>query len=168
MPTTASSSLQAAGEQQEQQRRQSCIQPCLPRLLDTNAASRLIMGRRILVLMGRCVETEKPWVLDLFPRDRYAILTACPEAEHINMIGFKLAGIMARLPIEELVVVTTDGSMHCIQLHYVAEEVERILGRKIRRRHYVVESKGLVEIPPDAVKTSRYLSKVAKLLRRYG
>ena len=142
------------------------MQQCLPRLLDTNAASRMIRGKRSLVVLGRCIEAEKPWVLDLFPRDRYAIVTACPEAEHINMLGFKLAGMLARLPIEELVVVTTDGSMHCIQLHYMAEEIERILGRKIRRKHYVVESKGLVEIPPEAVKTSRYLSKVAKLLRK--
>ena len=142
------------------------MQQCLPRLLDTNAASRLIRGKRSLVVLGRCVEAEKPWVLDLFPRDRYAIVTACPEAEHINMLGFKLAGILARLPIEELVIVTTDGSMHCIQLHYMAEEIERIIGRKVRRKHYVVESKGLVEIPPEAVKASRYLSKVAKLLRK--
>ncbi len=140
----------------------------LPRLLDANTAARALRGKRTLVILGRCIETEKPWALEGLRRllgGDYAVLTACPEAEHINMIGFKLAGILARLPgIEEVVVLTTDGSMHCIQLHYVVEELEKIMPGRFRRRHLVATREGLVEVSPEAVKVSRFLSRVEKML----
>jgi len=126
----------------------------------------------VLVVLGRCLETEKPWALEELKKligGDYAVLTACPEAEHINMIGFKLAGMLARLPsIEEVVVLTTDGSMHCVQLHYVVEELERIMPGRFRRRHMVATREGLVEVSAEAVKTSRFLARVEKILRGGG
>jgi len=139
----------------------------LPRLLDLNAASRLLRGRRVLVLLGRCLELEKPWALRLLEQ-RYpgaAVVTVCLEAEHVNQVGFKLAGVLARVEsIEEVVVATTDGSMHCVQLHYMAEELEKIMPGRFRRTHLVAARGRLVEVPPEAVRLSRHLARVAKLL----
>lgn len=139
----------------------------LPRLLDLNAASRLLRGRRVLVVLGRCLELEKPWALreleERFPDAGF--VSVCLEAEHVNQVGFKLAGVLARVSnIEEVVAATTDGSMHCVQLHYMVEELEKIMPGRFRRRHFVATRGELVEVPPEAVKTSRHLAKVAKLL----
>ena len=79
------------------------------------------------------------------------------------MLGFKLSGMLARSRIDRLVVVTVDGSMHCIQLHYLAEEVEK-MGLIRHREHYVIEGRRLILIDPEAVRVSRFLSKVTKLL----
>jgi len=139
----------------------------LPRLLDLNAASRLLRGRRALVVLGRCLELEKPWALralgERLPGAGY--VSVCLEAEHVNQVGFKLAGILARVgSIEEVAAATTDGSMHCVQLHYMVEELEKIMPGRFRRRHFVATRGELVEVPPEAVRASRHLARVAKLL----
>ena len=130
-----------------------------PRLIDVNASSKLIRTRKRLLIVGRCLITEHPEVIERF-KD-YAIVTACPEAEHVNMLGFKLFGIVIRNQLDEIAVLTTDGSMHCIQLHYMVEEIARRID--FRRRHFVYENAEVIEIPPEVVKISRYMSKVAKL-----
>ncbi len=136
----------------------------LPRAIDINAASRVLRSRRKLLIVGRCLEAEKPWVLEKFPDEEYAKITVCLEAEHVNHVGFKVAGILARVPFEEVAVVTTDGSMHCVQLHFMLEEIYKIMKPSAKRRHFVVHGDELVEVPPEAVRTARYLSKVASLL----
>ena len=144
----------------------------LPRLLDLNAASRLIRGRRVLVVAGRCLELEKPWALEKSVElaggpGEAAVETVCLEAEHVNMVGFKLAGILARVgSIEEVWAVTTDGSMHCVQLHYMLEELEKTMPGCFKRRHLVATRGELVEVPPEAVKLSRRLAELAKHLAR--
>ena len=139
-----------------------------PRLMDNNVASRLLRGKRKLLIIGRCLEVEKPWAIEAFSDEEYAKLTVCLEETHVNMAGFKLAGILARVPFEEVAVLTTDGSMHCIQLHFMVEEIFKIMKLGIRRRHFVVVGSEIVEVPAEAVKTARYLSKVAKLIERRG
>ncbi len=138
----------------------------IPRLIDVNAKSRLFRGKDKLLIIGRCVEVEHPWVLDEFPSNEYGILSVCLEAEHVNMAGFKLAGILARGNYKEVAVVTVDGSLHCTQLHWMVEEVFKIINREgINRRHYVIYRGKLREVSIDAVRTSRYLYKVDRMIR---
>ncbi len=140
----------------------------VPRLIDINAKSRLFRGKDKLLIIGRCIEIEHRDVLNGFRDKGYGMLSVCLEAEHVNMVGFKLAGILARGSYSEVAVLTVDGSLHCTQLHWMVEEVFKImgLGDKVSRRHYVVYKGRLYEIPLEAVKTSRYLYKVAKLIQR--
>ncbi len=137
----------------------------LPRLIDVNAKSRLFRGSGKLLILGRCVETEHPDILGEFLGRGYAALTVCLEAEHINMVGFKLAGILARGDYEEVAVLTVDGSPHCTQLHWMVEETFKVTRYGGTRRHYVINRGRLVEVSPEAVKTSRYLARVEALLR---
>ena len=138
----------------------------LPRAIDINAASRYLRSRPKLLIIGRCLEAEKPWALERFPDDEYAKITVCLEAEHVNHVGFKIAGILARVPFEEVAVLTTDGSMHCVQLHFMLEEIYKLMRPRARRRHFVVRGDEVVEVPAEAVRTARYLSKVASLLEK--
>jgi hypothetical protein len=137
----------------------------LPRLLDINAKSVVFRDSKKLAVISRCLELEKPWVLEKLKEEGYVAITACPEAEHINMIGFKLAGIIARCNFEEVAIVTVDGSMHCTQLHWALEEIYKLMKPNTRRKHLVVHENSLVEISEKAVKCSRFLSKVEKLLK---
>ncbi len=141
----------------------------LPRAIDLNAASRLLRGKPRLLIVGRCLEIEKPWAIRELVGDRpeeYAVISVCLEEHHVNHVGFKIAGIIARTRPKETIVLTTDGSMHCIQLHYMLEEIEKIMGPVTERKHYVATREGIEEIPPEAVKASRYLSKVKQLLHQ--
>lgn len=138
----------------------------LPKLIDTNAKSKLLREYDSLLIMSRCIELEHPEAVEEF-KSGYAILTVCPEEEHINHVGFKLAGVLTRGNYREVAVLSVDGSMHCIQLHFMVEELFKImkLDDSVKRRHLVLSRSGIIEIEKDSVKTARYLSKVNKLLR---
>ncbi len=138
----------------------------LPKLIDINAKSKVIRGSRRLLIVSRCLELEHPEVIERFRGD-YSIVTVCPEEEHINHVGFKLAGMIARSDFDEVSVLSVDGSLHCIQLHFMVEEIFKFmdLDSKVRRKHYVVEKGRVMEVDSKAVKTARYLSKVQKLLQ---
>ncbi len=136
------------------------------RLIDINAKSRVFRGYRKLLVIGRCIEAEHPEILrELIERENYYPLSVCLEAEHVNMAGFKLAGILARGDYEEVAVLTVDGSLHCTQLHWMVEEVFKIMKlASVKRRHFVVYKGKLYEVPLEAVKTSRFLYKVSRML----
>jgi hypothetical protein len=128
--------------------------------MDTSVRSGYLRGFRKILLYGSCLNED---LLRGF--DDYAKLSCCLEEEHANMIGFKLAGILARGDYDEIAVLTVDGSLHCVQLHHLVEEVCRIVRNPPKRRHMVVVDGEMREIPEDAVKISRYLSKVSKLYK---
>lgn len=135
----------------------------VPKLIDTNAKSVLIRDKSKLLIIGRCVEIEHPKALKDF-KD-YAILSVCLEEEHMNNTGLKLAAILARGNYSEVSVLTVDGSPHCVQLHFMVEEVFKIMKlSNCRRRHFVIEKGKVIEVSLEAVRVARYLSKVQKLL----
>lgn len=136
-----------------------------PRLIDVNAKSKLFRHKDKLLIIGRCLEIEHPSIIDEFIKKGYGVLSVCLEAEHVNMVGFKLAGIIARGDYKEVSVLTVDGSMHCTQLHWMLEEVFKILGRNnIIRRHFVVYKGKVYEIKTKTIKLSRYLYKINKII----
>ncbi len=126
-------------------------------LMSTNAKGKNIRGKKLL-LYGYCLD-ENPQYLEEF--EDYAKLSFCPEKEHINMAFYKLMAMMS--VAQELVVITVDGSPHCVQLHYIADEVLRYSEKKFPLRHFVVNNGKIVEISPEDVKLSRYLSKIKRL-----
>ncbi len=86
------------------------------------------------------------------------------EESIFNVVALKIASILARIELDELGILTVDGSPHCLQLHHVAEEALKITRSNCRLRHFVVVKGKIKEIPSIAVKISRYLSKVSLLL----
>ncbi|ADD09112.1 hypothetical protein [Candidatus Aciduliprofundum boonei] len=126
-------------------------------LMSTNAKGKNIKGKKLL-LYGSCLD-ENPQYLGGF--EDYTKLSFCPEKEHINMAFYKLIAMMS--VAEELVVITTDGSPHCVQMHYIAEDVLKYSERKFPLRHFVVQNGKMVEVSAEDVKLSRYLSKIKKL-----
>ncbi len=138
--------------------------PGYMRLLSTNAASKEIRSNPRLLIYGECVRMEHPEVLKDFSKGR-TCLAACPESEHINMIALKVASIVSRLELEELLVLTVDGSPHCIQLHHAVEEALKISHFPVKVRHLVIYKGKVSEISREAVKTARYLFKIENLLK---
>jgi len=130
-----------------------------------NSAGRELREKRKLLIYGTCLRDEHPDILDRFKEGRVA-LAVCLEEEHFNMVGLKLASIVCRVKLEELVILTVDGSPHCVQLHHLAEEVAKVAKGCPRPKHLVVEGGRVIEVGEEAVKTARYLSKVERLLLR--
>jgi len=139
----------------------------VPKLIDCNARSKAIRASGKLLIIGRCVEIEHNDALREFLKKGYTVLSVCLEEEHINMVGFKLAGILRRCRdfLKEVAVLTIDGSPHCVQLHFMVEEAFKITGMEgiIQRKHYVIVKGNVIEVPKEIVKIARYLSKISKL-----
>ncbi len=133
--------------------------------LSYNVAGEELRKKRKLLLYGTCIFNEYPDILKKWSKGRVP-LSVCLEREHMNMVALKLASLLARIPLEELVILTVDGSPHCVQLHMTVEEVLKIVKNiTLKVKHLVIENGKVIEIDPKCVKIARYLSKIMKLLR---
>lgn len=133
--------------------------------MNYNVAGRRIREAKRVLLYGSCLFFEHLDVVEEYSRGRVP-LAVCLEKTHVNMVITKLAGVLARVPLEELVVLTVDGSLHCVQLHMAVEEALKISSKQLKVRHLVLERGEVIEVGGKSVKTARYLSKVEKLLSR--
>ena len=135
------------------------------RLLSMNSASKEIRANPRLLIYGECVRIEHPEILREFSKGRVA-LAACPESEHINVISLKVASILCRVDLEDLLVLSVDGSPHCVQLHHAVEEALKTSRSPVRVRHLVIYKGRVSEISKEAVKAARYLYKIENLIRK--
>lgn len=135
-------------------------------LMRINVGDKRLRNKKRLVLVGSCMDRFPEIVKDVSAREEDAfILHICLEESHVNQAGFKIGSIVKYSAIEKITVLTVDGSPHCVQLHFVAEDVKRHFAPEVQITHYVVERGKLHQVSPRAVKTSRHLSKVEKLLK---
>ncbi len=132
------------------------------RLLSTNSASRLLRENPRLLIYGNCVRIEHP---DLFKEEcaGRVCLSTCPESEHINVIALKIASILSRVELKELVVLSIDGSPHCVQLHHAVEEAIRVSRAPEVVKHVVIHRGRRSEVSSETIKLARYLYKIEKL-----
>ncbi len=136
-------------------------------LWSTWVKSPLIRQRKRLCIVSACLPNINP---DLFAKleNECVVLLACPERENPTHYG-KIASIIRSNEdwIEEVWVVTVDGSPHCYTLHASVNEAEYILGKRIVRKHFVVvDGKELREVDPVAVRVARYLHIVQQLIEQ--
>jgi len=110
------------------------------------------------------LEAEHPEIMERL--GDYYPLKVCMEENIFNVVALKIASILARVELEEVKILTVDGSPHCLQLHHAAEEAFKVTRSKCKLRHFVVAKGKIVEVSRDTVKISRYLSKVSLLASR--
>ncbi|MEM2851267.1 MAG: 4Fe-4S ferredoxin [Candidatus Bathyarchaeia archaeon] len=130
-------------------------------LLTINVRNRQL-SEAALLIHGTCVEKDAPKTFNTLAKGRIP-LHVCLEKAHMNVVGFKLATILQTSKPKEIVVLTLDGSPHCIQLHFTAEQVKRVSKSNANIKHYVLEKGKLIEISRDAVEIARHLSKVQEI-----
>lgn len=103
-------------------------------LLCTNVGSKIFkqVSDSKILLYGTCVQQEYPEIFSEFSKNKIC-LAVCLEQFHANNAVEKLASILRYNSdkIKELTVLTIDGSPHCIQLHFAAEDAKRITGSNV-------------------------------------
>lgn len=134
-------------------------------LMNHNVAGKMIRKLRRVLIYGTCIRYEHSKIYESISQNRVS-LAVCLEREHFNMVALKVASMLARVKLEELIVLTIDGSPHCVQLHMAIEEALKITKSNILIKHLVIENGEVIEIPPYCVKLARYLSKIKKLQER--
>ena len=135
-------------------------------LMQINVGDSRLRSKGKLLLIGSCMDRFPEIVNDFAQRDGgYMTLSACMEEIHVNQAGFKIASIVRYANISNVIVLTVDGSPHCVQLHYVLEDIRRHFTPELTVKHYVVEKGKVYEISPEAVKNSRHLSKIQMMIK---
>jgi len=134
-------------------------------LMSINVGDARLRSKGRLLLIGSCMDRFPEVVNDFSEKDGgYIVLNACLEEIHVNQAGFKIASIVRYAGISEIAVLTIDGSPHCVQLHYVIEDIRRHFTPELRTSHFVLEKGEVHEISREAVKRSRHLSKIQSMM----
>ena len=135
-------------------------------LLSISVTSKTLQNASLLVY-SKCIEKEYPEILKKFTKNRIP-LPICMEEHHIDSIGFKLISIITLSNPYEIVILTMDGSPHCIQLHFLGEHINKILKDKGTINHYNIEYGKIIKIPQKTIKIARHLSQCLMLSNRSG
>ncbi|NVM01765.1 MAG: 4Fe-4S ferredoxin [Candidatus Helarchaeota archaeon] len=136
-------------------------------LLETNLGDNELREKRRILLTGTCLIRRYPDILKDFLKkfNSPAQQHICLETHHMDQVGYKLTLMIRYSSIEELTILTIDGSPHCLQLHYLAEDQCKFYP-DLKINHFVIEKGTVHEIESKAVKISRHLHKVQKLIKQ--
>lgn len=88
----------------------------------------------------------------------------CAEKSHIHELAQKLPTILRLGRVDNLHILTKDGSPHDVQIHTLTEEVAENLNFRGNVCHYVVEKGRMYEVSRKAVRRSRHLSEIEQTL----
>lgn len=132
-------------------------------LLSTNVKSPSLKGASLLI-HGTCLKSENKRVFDELSQGRVP-LEACLEETHMNIVGFKIATILRVSPPAEIVVLTMNGSPHCVQLHFVVEQAIQLTNSALKTRHLVVEKDTVHEVTPETVRLARHLGDLSAIIK---
>ncbi len=131
-------------------------------LMCTNVGASHLRTTGDLLVIGSCIPDRHPDILKRLQTDdpTRPVLHVCLEETHMNQAGYKLASIIRYSGIKSVTALTVDGSPHCVQLHYLLEDIKRHFVPELMTSHYVIEKGELFRVTAEAVKRSRHLSKV--------
>lgn len=129
----------------------------------TNVGDPRLREKGRLLLIGSCMSSRYPKIVDEH-KNRMggsAVLSVCLEETHANQAGFKIGSIVSYSQLSEITALTIDGSPHCVQLHFLIEDIKQHFTPDVKTDHYVVEKGKVHRVSPTAVKRARHLSKIS-------
>lgn len=80
-----------------------------------------------ILIVGTCLPFMQPDGYKSMVDDYDMVFSVCLEEIHINMVITKICGILSTGRISSITFASVDKSPHCIQLHYIYGEIERMM-----------------------------------------
>lgn len=114
-----------------------------------------------IVIVGSCLKNMQPKGYEKIEKISKNIYELCLEETHINMAITKIGGILRTGKVKNIIFATVDKSPHCVQVHYIRNELEKMMDLKdINITNYVVVENELIEINNEIISLSKTLSKL--------
>ena len=113
-----------------------------------------------MIIVGSCLEAMQPKAFEEL-KNKYSnnIYEVCLEEVHLNMVITKLFGMLSRVNVKRIVFATVDKSPHCIQMHYIENEIKKAMNLDTTEFiHYVAVDDKLVEISSESIRKSKSLA----------
>ncbi len=117
-----------------------------------------------MVIVGSCLDKMQPEAYKNLTKFSNIIYAVCLEETHINMVITKIIGMICRAHIDKIIFASVDKSPHCIQLHYIENEIRKAMDLpNLKIIHYVAVNNNLIEISNETIKKSKALSELEKM-----
>lgn len=132
----------------------------MKRLMDSN----IYDVSDTIIIVGSCVkdvEKEGYKKLEKISKNIYEL---CLEETHINMAITKVGGMLRTGKIKKIVFATVNRSPHCIGMHYIQDELNKMMDlSNIIIENYVIDNGELIKLSPRVITLSKNLVELSKL-----
>ncbi len=132
----------------------------MKRLMDSN----IYDTSSTIVIVGSCLKNMQPEGFEELKKISSNIYELCLEETHVNMAITKVGGMLRTGKVSELIFASVDKSPHCIQLHYIQDELRKLMDlSNVSIKNYVVSNNELVEVSENVISLSKNLTKLNAL-----
>ncbi len=130
-------------------------------LLETNIYD--IKGN--VLICGTCLPSMQKDGFKKLSKDFDTILLLCLEKEHINMAITKICGMISTNKVERITFASINKSPHCIQLHYIKNEIKRVMGNNKLPEiiNVIIQDNKIIKIEDEALSLSKDLVKLSSI-----
>ena len=115
-----------------------------------------------IIVVGSCLKHMQPQAFEKLQKLNLPIFELCLEQTHINMAITKLLGMIRAKNIKKIIFASVDKSPHCIQLHYIQDEITK-LNFNTYFINYVAVNNELVEISKETISLSKNLKQLNEI-----
>lgn len=116
-----------------------------------------------MIIVGSCLSTMQPIAFKELENKSNNIYEVCLEEVHLNMVITKIIGMLSRVKIKKIIFATVDKSPHCIQMHYIENEIRKAMNiDDIEFIHYVAINNKLIKVTNEAIRKSKSLAEIEK------
>ena len=117
-----------------------------------------------VIVVGSCLKNMQPQGYEKLKKLSKNIYEICLEEIHINMAITKIGGMLRTGKIKNIIFATVDKSPHCVQVHYIRGELEKMMDLKdVNITNYVVVENELIEIDNNIILMSKSLAELKNL-----
>ena len=114
-----------------------------------------------IIIVGSCLKNMQPEGFKKLEKLSENIYELCLEETHVNMAITKIGGMLRTNKIKKIIFASVDKSPHCIQMHYIQDELNKMMNIKnIEIENYVVVDNELVRISPKTISLSKNLKEL--------
>ena len=114
-----------------------------------------------IIIVGTCLKSMQPNGYKKLEKISKKIYNLCLENTHINMAITKIGGMIRTGKVHNIIFTTVDESPHCIQMHYIQDELREMMNlENINIKNYVVVNDELIEVSPKLILLSKKLSEL--------
>ena len=98
-----------------------------------------------IIIVGTCLKNMQPEGYKKLEKISKNIYSLCLENTHVNMAITKIGGMSRTGKVHNIIFVTVDESPHCIQIHYIQDELREMMNlENINIKNYVVVNDELI------------------------
>ena len=114
-----------------------------------------------IIIAGTCLKSMQPNGYKKLEKISKNIYHLCLENTHVNMAITKIGGMIRTGKVYNIIFATVDESPHCIQMHYIQDELREMMNlESINIKNYVVVNDELLEVSPKLILLSKKLSEL--------